>query len=57
MSDSQSNNPQRRNTSWRICIGSPLLRPGLSVESGEISIKYLAEEILSILNVVREVNK
>jgi len=45
----------RRNTTWTVTATSPLLRPGLSI-SISVSEKYLVEEIVKLLEKVRETN-
>jgi hypothetical protein len=45
-----------RNTSWVIRIGSPLLRPGLVLESGPVSGRYVVEEARHALDLVRAIN-
>jgi len=45
----------KRNTAWTITAKTPLLRPGLEV-SITVSEKYVVEEIVKLLQKVRETN-
>lgn len=49
-------NTKKRNTPYKIIVESPLLRPGLKIESGPISEGYLVEETKKLLKFVREIN-
>ena len=44
------------NTTWLITIGTPLLRPGLTLTVGPVSEKYIVSETLKALDKVREIN-
>jgi len=44
------------NNTYRIIVGSPLLRPGLSIET-EVSEKYLVEGIRVLFEKIREINE
>lgn len=46
----------KRNTEYRFRIGAPLLRPGMTLESGPISEGYLFEEGQKLLNAARALN-
>ena len=46
----------KRNTSYKIVVESPLLRPGIKIESSPVSEGYLVEETKKLLKFVREIN-
>lgn len=54
---SQTNNvSQGKNESYRIKVSSPLLRPGLSIET-ITSQRYLVSTVKHLMDAVREINK
>lgn len=44
------------NNKYKIRVGHPLLRPGLTIET-ESSEKYLVDVVTKLLEKVREINK
>jgi hypothetical protein len=48
--------PVKRNTTWTITAGSPLLRPGLTITI-KVSEKYVVEETQKLMDKIREINE
>ncbi len=46
----------RQNTEYKIIVSAPLLRPGLTIESGPVSERYVVETAKRLLAFVREIN-
>jgi hypothetical protein len=44
------------NNKYTIKVGSPILRPGISIET-EVSAKYAKEALEEALNIARDINK
>jgi hypothetical protein len=48
--------PPQTNERYTITIQSPLIRPGLTIQTS-VSKRYLAQTVRDMLNVVREINR
>jgi hypothetical protein len=46
----------KRNTEFKLSVGAPLLRPGLTIEAGPVSEAYVVETVEKLMGFVREIN-
>ena len=46
----------KRNTEFKLSVGTPLLRPGLTIEAGPVSEAYVVETVEKLMDFVREIN-
>lgn len=44
------------NTSYTVRVKDPLIRPGMEIEAGPVSERYLVPTVQKLMDAVREVN-
>ncbi len=45
----------KHNTKYRITASAPLLRPGLTIEAGPVSERYVVETVSRLMGFVRSI--
>jgi len=48
---------EKHNTSYKIKVEAPLLRPGMEIEAGPVSEHYVVPTVRKLLDKVRQINE